>query len=218
MSEATVISRYSLNWAQAGNSIGARLVSLGVWNVVRVGLLWSIRQDVNGTIAPEFAFGLCAGTAAVYGDASVTHFVGVTSSGNWEINGNNFLINTDILPSKKVGVTLTTGTALSTTHVINAQIVNNYRTVTFVEITKGSPNYSFKLFHRNLDTAADYNVTNLTTVMESGAPALANHVFTGAQTLAVDEGVDGTLTAAQFYWNLTTSNAEIDAIQISKIS
>lgn len=221
MSEATIISRHSLKWAQTNNSIGARLVNLGTWNVVRVGILWGVTQDAPGTITPDFAFGLCSGTAAVYGDASATHFVGVTTEGTafggWAISS-GFFISQVFRPSKKVGIVQTNGTNLTTLSVTNASSVNNYRTVLMVEITKGAPNYSFRLFYRNATTAADYTVTDFTTVMEATSPTLADHTFSAAQTLAVDEGVDGTLTAAQFYWNLTTSDTEIDAKMVSKIS
>lgn len=222
MSEATIISRHSLKWAQTNNSIGARLVNLGTWNVVRVGILWGVTQDAPGTITPDFAFGLCSGTAAVYGDASATHFVGVTTDGTafggWALHASGFFISQVFRPTKQVGVTKTNGTNFTSTSATNGSSVNNYRTVLMVEITKGSPNYSFRLFYRNAVTAADFTVTDFTTVMEAAVPALAEHTFSAAQTLAVDEGVDGTLTAAQFYWNLTTSDAEIDAKMVSKIS
>lgn len=222
MSEAVIIERYApLKWAQAGNSLGARLVNLGTWNTVRVGMLWSVRQDATAVIQPDFAFGLCAGTAAVYGDALATHFVGVDTDGaafgGWQTSG-GYLVSIVMRPAKKVGAVITTGTGFSSNQAVNAQTVNNYRSVLFAEITKGSPNYSFRLFHRNALGTNDYTVANLTMVMEAAVPALADHTFTAAQTLAVDEGVDGTLTAAQFYWNLTTSNAEIDAFMVSKIS
>lgn len=219
MSEAIIIPRHSLKWAQAGNSIGARLVSLGTWNQLRVGILWSVRQDASANITTDFALGLCSGTSAVYGDASATHFAGITSNpaDTWSISG-GFLINADIRPTKQVGVTKTNGTVLATDHMVNAQTVNNYRSVTFFQVDKGSPNYTFFLFYRNAAGAADYTVADLAAVMEAGAPALANHTGTSGQTLAVDEGVDGVFDAVQFYWNLTTSNAEIDAFMVSKIS
>lgn len=221
MPEATIISRHSLLWAQTNNSIAARLVSLGTWNVVRVGILWGVTQDTPGTITPDFALGFCAGTAAVYGDASATHFVGITTEhvtfGGWAISS-GFFVSQIFRPTKQVGVVKTNGGNLTAISATNASSVNNYRTILMVEITKGSPNYSFKLFYRNTTNANDYNVTHLTTVMEAAVPTLGDHTFSAAQTLAVDEGVDGTLTAAQIYWSLTTSDAEIDAIMVSKIS
>lgn len=224
MSDAIIISRHSLKWAQASNALAARSVSLGTWNVVRVGVLWAVRQDSLGSISPSFALGLCSGTSNVYGDATTTHFVGVTSSGGtWDYDGgagNGFGYNGIIRPSKKVGVTQSNGTNLVTNHAIyfRTDSATNLRRVTFVEITKGSPNYSFKLFYSNDGALNDYSVTNLKTVMETTSPSLTNHLFSSAQTLAVDEGADGTLNAAQFYWNLSTSNLEADAFMVAKIS
>lgn len=222
MPEATIISRHSLLWAQTNNSIGARLVSLGTWNVVRVGMLWGVTQDSPGTITPDIGFGFCSGTAAVYGDASATHFVGITTDnvpfGGWALHASGFFISQIFRPTKQVGVVKTNGANLTSISATNGSSVNNYRTVLMIEVTKGAPNYSFRLFFRNSVNLNDYNVSHLTTVMEAAAPTLGDHTFSGAQTLAVDEGVDGTLTAAQFYWNLTTSDAEIDAIMVSKIS
>lgn len=223
MANATIISRYSSLWAQENNSIIARPVNLGTWNVVRVGILWSLRQDVFGTaIDPDFGFGLCSGTAATYGDASATHFVGVTSEVGafglpWQAFGN--FLKAVIRPTKQVGVTKTNGTNLTVDHLVNANTgaVNN-RSVTFIEFTKGSPNYSFKLFCRNLANASNPSHSDFVTAMEAVAPVIADHVFTGAQTLAVNEGVDGTLNAISLYWPLTTTSSEIDEVMVVKMS
>jgi len=223
MPEAVIVSRHSLLWAQSGNAIKARPVALGTWNVIRMGFLWSVRQDVLGVIQPDFAFGFSSGTSAVYGDASATHFVGITTEGTafggWALHGTNFLFNAVFRPTKQVGATKTNGTNLTTSGVVYANTTaDNKRSLWFVEITKGSPNYSFKLFHRNDVGATNPSHTDLVAVMESASPALANHVFTAAQTLAVDEGADGTLNAINFYWNLTSSNTEVDEIMVTKVS
>lgn len=224
MPAATIISRHSLLWAQQNNSISARLVNLGTWNVVRVGMLWSLRQDVfQADIDPNFAFGLCSGTTNCYGDATVTHFVGITSEIGafglpWQETAGGFL-RAVMRPSKKVGATQSNGTNLATNHLVYANtVVDNKRSITWIEFTKGSPNYSFKIFYRDTDAATDATVTDLEDTMEDLTPTLANHTFSAAQTLAVDEGVDGTLNAIQVYWPLTTTSAEIDAVRVFKIS
>lgn len=223
MPEGTIISRHSLLWAQSNNSINARLVNLGTWAVVRVGWLWSIRQDALGTIDPNFAFGFCSGTAALYGDASATHFVGVTSEQNafggpWPLGGDNFL-SAVMRPSKKVGVVQTNGTNLTTGWKIYANTTaDDKKSMTIIEITKGAPNYSFKLFFRSAGSASNPTVLDLAAQIEAVTPAFADHTFSAAQTLAVDEGVDGTLDAIQIYWPITTSSLEEDAVRVFKVS
>lgn len=223
MPEGTIISRHALLWAQSNNSINARSVNLGTWTTVRVGWLWSIRQDALGTIDPNFAFGFCSGTTALYGDASATHFVGVTSEQNafggpWPLGGDNFL-SAVMRPSKKVGVTQTNGTNLTTGWKIYANTTaDNKRSMTILEVTKGIPDYSFRLFYRSAGSAANPGVTDLAAQIEAVTPAFADHTFSAAQTLAVNETIDGTLNAIQIYWPLVTSSLEEDAVRVFKVS
>lgn len=223
MASATIISRHSLKWSQENNSIIVRLVDLGTWNVIRCGFLHSVRQDsLTGGITPDFAVGFCAGTSAVFGDASVTHFVGLSNENvtAWTLSGANFL-SAVLLPTKKVGVTKTTGSAFSfpAKWITYANTTADLkRSMTILTITKGSPNYSFDLFYRDSETASDPTFANLTTQMEAGTPAFTSHINSATRTLAVDEGVDGTLTAFQAYWSLTTSSLELEGVIISKVS
>lgn len=221
MAEADVISRHSSKWAQFNNSIAARLVDLGTWNVLRLGILWSIRQDSPITaIDPTVAFGFCSGTANTFGDASATHFVGLSMDKNtvWSVSGN--FLDTDVLtPVKQVGAVLTSGTTLTGTNLVFANTTSsNVRSMTMLELTKGSPNYSFRAFRRSVATEADVTPEEFTAQMEAGAPSLTNHAFVGPQTLAVNEGVDGTLDAVSVYWSLTTSSMEISDIQVVRVS
>lgn len=219
MADAQIISRHSTQWAQFNNSIAARLETLGTWNVLRLGLLCGIRQDAPvSAISPVFAFGFCAGTANVFGDASVTHFVGVQmETAAWSINGD--YLDSDVnTPTKKVGVTQTDGTSMSATVFIHArQDTVNVRSVLMLELTKGSPNYSFRIFRRS---AAGIDITPVVfrAAMEAASPTATSHSFQGPQTLAVDEGVDGTLNAVNVYWNLTTSSLEVEEIMVVKMS
>lgn len=218
MADATIILRYSLLWSQSNNSIIARPVALGTWNVLRVGFLHSVRQDTLVGITPDFFFGLSAGTASVYGDASATHSVGAQSTGAWTLGGDNFL-STAIRPVKQVGVTKTSGTNLAAGWITYANTVADMkRSMTILTITKGSPNYSFKMFYRNSGAASSPTFADLTAQMEAGIPAFASHLDSSTQTLAVDEGADGTLTALQMYWSLTTSSMEIEGVMVSKVS
>jgi len=219
MSDAVVIARFGTQWAQHNNSIAARLETLAPWNVLRLGLLCGIRQDVPvSVISPIFAFGFCAGTAAVFGDASATHFVGFhMEAGAWTINGD--YLDSDVnTPTKKVGVTQTDGTSVTGTNLFHAkQDTINVRSMLMLELTTGSPNYSFRLFRRSA-TGTDVSTATFRAQMEAITPTVTNHGFAGPQTLAVNEGVDGTLNAVNVYWNLTTSSMEIEEIMVVKAS
>lgn len=219
MSDAQVIARHSTQWCSASNSVIARPVALGTWNVLRLGMLWGIRQDAPvASISPLAAFGFCAGTTNVFGDASVTHFVGVRfENGAWTING-DFLDSDVNSPIKTVGVTTTAGGSLTGTNLIHAkQDTVNVRSVTMLELTKGSPNYTFVLLRRSA-TGADVTPATFRAQMEAATPTITNHGLTGSQTVAVNEGVDGTLNAINVYWNLTTSSQEIEEIMVVKVS
>lgn len=90
--------------------------------------------------------------------------------------------------------------------------------MTIIEVTKGAPNYSFKLFFRSAGSAANPTANDLAAQIEAVTPAFADHTFSAAQTLAVDEGADGTLDAIQVYWPITTSSLEEDAVRVFKVS
>lgn len=195
----------------------ARRIDLGTWTRVRFGATIQLNAD-GVAFTPDLAFGFCKGSANVYGDASVDHFVGVTSSGTWAFVIANNYDSLNVRPSKKVGVTQTNGTDLT------ANVVAHYspgvaivRGMFMVEVEKGSPNYSFRLFHRS-NTTTDVTDASFLTQMVEATPVLTNHLWTAAQTLAVNEGVDGTLDAVNIFYGHSTKFLESSIVAVVKMA
>lgn len=189
------------------------------WTTLRVALFLKINDTGATIVAPRLAFGLCSGTSAIPGDASVTHFCGMKTNGsNWSrltaavrYNYSNFA-----LPTKTVATTDTVGTSFSNTSVLHTTALS----MLFVDITKGSPNYSLKLFHftNASGTAPVCTLSDFNTQSVSTTPAFTGHAFTAAQTVAVDETADGAFDAACFWWNQVSPTIQIASWRVFKVA
>lgn len=205
---------------QMANSCYARTILIGTtWNVLRVGLRWHMDNTGASLSTPEFAFGVCDGTTNIMGDASVDHFVGVRSSGLWSFQ-TTFYNNTSFQPAKKVGATVTTGTTL----VQNASIACNCtvdpspRGFIMVDITKGSPNFSFVLSHLNNQVGANVTASEFLQQMELATVTQTGYLTTASQTLAVSEAGDGFLDSVNVSWNRSTPVIEVTDIAVTRFS
>jgi hypothetical protein len=203
------------------NARFARLPSALVftsWNTIRVAL--RVRMSDSGanlTGTPVLAFGLCAGTSNIIGDATTTHFVGVQSVGaTWtRATAPTRYTLADIRPTKKVNTTTTSGAST----ILNSSIFHTaFFKLYFVDITKGSPNYTFQMFGPTAASSVDATASDFLTHSVALSPALANHAQGTSRTLAVDEGADGTLSAACVFWNQVASIFEIADWSVIKLA
>ena len=177
------------------------------WTTLRVALLVRMNDSgANITGTPRFMFGLCAGTSNIPGDATVTHACGcITNNATWTRTAGppGYYSPLTIAPSTYINTTIATGTNLSTTSALgfSGTIVN---AMVFIDITKGSPNYSLRLLSRTntasgAPTQSDFNAQSVATT-----PAFTGHTYTAAQTIAVDEVANGTFDSAFVWWNQVT--------------
>jgi len=184
------------------------------WTRLRIGLQLSfngVASSISGT--PRFAFGVCNGNANVQVAATADHVVGfktnVTtmtySAGppsyfSWTAAHHFF---------KKVGVTETTSAFTS----IFGGIVNTTanRSGWFIEIVKGSPNFSMT-YGRPIGSApiqADMTDDQFQAVMELASfsdigTIISNYGVSTTITLAVDEVANGVLNNLFVYWERTS--------------
>lgn len=209
------------------NSQFARELPFGTtWNKIRVGVRFHMRNTGADLVStPNFALGVCSGQTNLYGDATTTHFVGTRStSASWFFSGGNkYLVsNGTILPHKRVGSTGTSGSAFfpATAWGIGAQAATAGadRSLFFVDILKGSPNFTLQCFGWQNTGAApvDVSLTNFLLQMELATPNQANHTFSATQTLAVDEGVDGSLDNFMMSWDRTSPEIEVSDIAVTR--
>jgi hypothetical protein len=188
------------------------------WSVIRVGIYFLVRDsgaNITGTI--RLAVGLCSGSSNIPGDASVTHFVGaIVGSSPWTrttVPVVNYT-GSNVFPAKIVGATTSFGTVLGGHNVQTTALQ-----MLFVDITKGSPNFSFTTFQKtSTTTLTSPTFSDFETQFAAGVPAFSQHVVTGAQTVAVNEGTDGTLDHACVWWNQTSPAIDIAAWKVRRLS
>lgn len=208
------------------NSHFARPHGVSTWNKLRLAVRWSMRDsggNLGGT--PVFAAGFCSGNASIFGDASVTHFVGVRTNGtSWSrIAGPPIVYDQlaagAIQSGKMVGTTFTVAQNwLSVVGYATAEAPTGSRCCWFIDITKGSPNFTFGGYGRINTNAGDIDYSTYITQAEIDAATLANHAACNVGTTAVDEGTNGTLDHINLSWNRTTPEIEISDLAVVRLA
>jgi hypothetical protein len=187
------------------------------WSKIRIALFLTITDSgITLTGTPRFAFGLCAGSTDIMGDTTTTHFCGmITNVANWTRAGSPpyFLTASMTSPAKKVGTTLTVGTAFGG-GCFHTGALQMY----FIDITKGSPNYSFNIFEYNSTTTPSVTLAQFLTQSVNAVPSFSNHVYPSAQTVAVDEATDGTFDHGCVWWDQAACNIQIAAWRMYRLA
>lgn len=194
------------NWARPHGETG--------WTKLRIGLRWSMRDSgatLTGT--PVFAVGLCSGSTSIFGDLTVAHWVGVKTTGaTWpRITGPPTAYQLYPAQSgKTIGATFTVATNwLSISGFTLSDVAGGNRGCWFVDITKGSPNYTIAGYARINGTAGDISLATFQAQIAIDAATLTNHTTVNSASVAVDEATNGTLDHICFSWNRATPEIEI---------
>jgi len=206
------------------NATCARLLSIGnTWNKIRVGIRLMVNAAANITGTPAFAVGVCSGTSNPWnnGAATTTNFVGcITAQPSWTYTTNVMLLNSgnvDFRVATRVGTTTTFGLQPPSVLVIPA-LSYDIRGVIFVDITKGSPNYTVNVFSPTSITLADVTQTAFFTQVAAEVSSISNYAFGTPRTIAVDEG-NGILNAVNIGWDKSVSGTiEISDLAIVRFS
>lgn len=194
------------------------------WTKLRIAFRVSI-TDSGASVGstPRFAIGLCSGSTNIFMDATTTHFVGVVSdAGTWSRRTSPTGYGTgtgQIKPATRIGTTLTLGSGFSSScfEFVDAALAN--RTALFVDITKGSPNYTFQVFSRtNATSGGDVDKATFDAQAETAVPTITNHTLFGSGTLAVNEGTNGTLNHVCAAWDRSTPQIELSDDRIVKLA
>lgn len=222
---STIATVNSLNNASMLNSTWARSVALpAAWGKIRFGLLLHFANAgaaLTGT--PVLAMGFCNGTSNIEGDASPAHFVGVkTNSASWTdlgCGGANVLGTVTVQPAVNVAGSETLGTAITADARFSFSATTTF--LYFLDLTKGSPNYTFNLFTvigagGSCGTGA--TVAQFLAQMALSSPSFTSHSYGTSQTLAVNEGANGALNAVNVWWNRSDYAAELGAIAVAVLS
>ena len=217
--------------ARLSNSNFARVWSsdLGTsWTTIRVGCRISMENtSANLTSTPRFAFGICSGTSNIYMDTTTTHWCGIlTNAATWVTATNNgvlvYSVENGSGPNvaKRIGSTLTVGSAFGVANMIWDCTVAS-RSAFFLDITKGSPNFSFKIFsyttQNSFVSGPDVSVDTLLTQLPLSSPTISNHGSSGAVTQAIDEATNGYFNAVNISWDRTSPAIEISDLAVVRL-
>jgi hypothetical protein len=242
---STIITRTinsaTQNAITMSNSTWARTVALPPsWNKLRLGMRLHFNpsaSDLTMTGGSLLAFGLSSGTADQYGDASTTYFVGMCigdASTTWTCStGYTSQGEYDGAPMYglvRQGTTNTLSSALTPGNTLTAgAYVNSFdQLMYFLDITKGSPNYSFYMplyCYQPITNPSGNGYTSATFLNNiiigspnPGGPMKQNTASVYTMQMAVSEATYGTLNAMNISWNRTDVLPEICDIAIAVLS
>lgn len=207
---------------QLSNAQFGRLITLPVgWSKVRVGVrLHMTDSGANLTGTPRFAIGLGSGVSAMVGDAVTTNWIGlINNNASWTRSAQTYQ-SEQWCVAKKVGATLTTGTtviAAAAYYPNQAATSTADRALRFVDITKGSPNYTLTGFYKNDPTVADVSAATFLSQMILASPAVTFHQTGTNQVIAFSE-VAGTLDAVQIWWDHADALFEICDLAVAVLA
>ena len=200
------------------------------WSKLRLGVLCAITPNgVSNLSSVTFTFGICSGTSAPFGAASTTNWTGMVINGtvlgglNYNANAGNPFFTASAIANSGTRV----GSVNSLSNVGGApRIVTNTgstqrRTPLYIDITKGSPNYTCACWHQPIgQEASDWSFSSfLDGVDETGTPKLNNSSLDGtsANTYAASE-VAGTFNTFDFFWNQASFPIEVYAMAVSRLA
>ena len=216
------------------NSNFARLWSADVgtnWTTIRVGCRVSVEDSGTSlTSTPRFAFGICSGTSNIFMDATTSNWIGlVTYGGTWTRStsptkymlGNGSYFDSGIAAAKRVGSTLTTDAFTNSpfpgaTYLFDATV---NRVALFVDITKGSPNFTVRPTYYKTSAANDVSVDTFLSQVAVSVPSITGHQYGNeTKSIAIDEATNGFFNAINVAWDRTSPAIEISDIAVVKLA
>jgi len=245
MGNATIIQRTigtAFNSISLPNCGFARAVNIPVgWQHIRMGMRYQMTNNgLAGYTGPMLAYGFCSGLTNQVGDATTTHFVGITvgtlaDTTPWYIYGGSppymFQVNdSSAKASVKIGSTWTqsAGALWTGNFYHDASASDNlaeYDTVA-VDLVYGSPNYTVSLpwvhyYAYVHNCPSDYFLA----MMSQPSPTIPDIGYSVAsasgsypQAIAVNEALNGTLNAITVYFYNPFFNIEITDLAFSVLA
>lgn len=218
--------------AKMRNSNFVRSIPIGTnWTSIRVGMRYCFYSE--GTLGPytligfpRVIVGMNSGKAKPVWN-SPDHFAGlVSSSGNWTWTaasaGNYAYFTTQMQPGVRIGNSFTLSSGTFGTSALPTDPTQPNRRVMFVDITKGTPNWTFYGFYGRVgqhSSAIDVTLLQFQQVMANvqSTPSLSDHTYNGPVTMAVDEATNGYLDTPCWAWGQIEPWLEICDVGVSLI-
>lgn len=199
------------------------------WQTVRIGMLLSFAAVATIPGSPRLKFGICAGVADEEGvaDATTSHFLGMTTNSSdltYNAGPTQYLDTGGSAQSiVKVGGTQTTiSNALTLKFSADPTLV---RSALFVEVVKGSPNFTVSFAGATSAGAAQTDITPalFLQMMEAASLSDLNAIVSGYttgghQSVAIDEATNGEFTGLNIYWDKASVGCEISEVRRRKMA
>jgi hypothetical protein len=191
------------------------------WNTLRVALLFAVEDTGANLTGSLLRVGLCKGTNNMPGDATTDNSYGIKYQATWNrANGTYYEMATSVpwAFSRVAAVETTSATNIATANIC---FVNHCRECLFLDIIKGSPNYTFKAF---VSTATTGDVTPAVFLAQapSNPPAIGipahTYLSPTGTALAIDTGTNGILDTVYVGWNLLTPRLFISNLAVVKLA
>ena len=195
----------------------------GTWSKIRVALyvdFFYIGGNVGGS--PVCQIGLCSGTTNIPGDTTPTNAVGLNiTDANWVYasggSANTYIYNCGTcFAFKNVGGVSTNGLSSTPLVVATSNNENGLSSGVFVDITKGSPNYTIQAWCATT-TAATITEATYETASIAGVPTTGFYGFLTARTIAFDESA-GTLDSVFVYHNQAAAYARVKQLRVVRLA
>lgn len=197
------------------------------WTKIRLAVRFGITDSgSNITGDPRWAFGIQTGTNLFMSAGGPDHWCGfLSNNSSWSrsTSGGFALYSIDVstggASAKKIGTTVTAGGNFGTIAPIITEAGQAFRSVFLLDITKGSPNFTFENIRvRSNTTVSDIDLTTFLTEIENAAPSFANHGSNGSSTVAISEGTNGFFNAVGIAWNKSAALIELSDLSIVRLS
>ncbi len=203
------------------NSTWARPVSLpSNWSKIRIGLrLWITDLGGGPTSLPYFALGLCNNTTNLVGDSQTNYFVGViTNTSNWNYSAgtNNVYFGINVVSCVKTGSLLTSGSNITTD--CRFSNTSSKSSVFFLDITKGTPFYTFNIFSIIASVPTNCTATTFQQQVVLNSPTVSGCSFGTSVSMSVNEALSGSLNAINCWWNRSDLYVQVEDVAMVVLS
>jgi hypothetical protein len=173
---------------------------------MRIGIHFGPRGYGVSLSGVAFILGMCSGKTNPYNAGSTTNFVGVTWAGSGAVTGPLttyygppfYIYSNGHSLLKRVGSTTTLLGVTYSSPIYMALTAQNQQGMLFLDITKGSPNYTFSTYFSSFTGVSTASFWQAFTTDSVPPPGCSTGINGGS--VAFDESA-GALDTFDLYWN-----------------
>lgn len=215
-----------------GNEEYVRPLAIGSnWTKLRLGMLVALTPDGTSDLTgTNLVWGLCSGSSQPFGAATTANFLGMKAGSNATADTLTYVANSGNPyywsgrgVMKKVGSTKTIagGNTLEYYRVATDTGTLARRSLLFLELTKGSPNFSVTCWNLALaGVGKDFTPAHLLEALEQAGSVVVNGETLGTGTInnvAFDEAA-GALDTVDVLWNKAAFPLQVYALAAHRLA